>query len=204
MDDVLRLIWHYYYCVLSMWGRRWGWRYCWVCVFHFGGGGSVQEVNKKKVNHFIELTHKRTKRIRMILLSEASPIFTCSPLGGRCVACVRLCVSALLWIGGKSQHMHTGHTHAHRLLSSSGFAKLPGLCPLEQGPPLCEEGVLDTLRAHRPKHWYSRQTVPVWCTQVSISMLGWVKGSLIHFVPQHCWPLKDLCLIPHIRNFQNA
>lgn len=48
MDAVLRLIWHYYYCVLSMWGRRWGWRYCWVCVFHFGGGGSVQEVNKKR------------------------------------------------------------------------------------------------------------------------------------------------------------
>lgn len=67
-----------------------------VCFSLSGVGGVYRKLKKKKVNHFIELTHKCTERIRMILLSEASPIFTCSTLGGRCVACVRLCVSALL------------------------------------------------------------------------------------------------------------
>lgn len=186
-----------------MWGRRWCWRCCWVCVFHFGGGGSVQEVKKKKWIISLSWPINVPKGLEWFFCRKR-PQFSPVAHWGEGVWHVCACVSALLWIGGKSQHMHTGHTHAHRLLSSSGFAKLPGLCPLEQGPPLCEEGVLDTLRAHKPKHWYSRQTGPVWCTQVSISMLGRVKGSLIHFVPQHCWPLKDLCLIPHIRNFQNA
>lgn len=99
--------------------------------------------------------------------------------------CVSVHPSALVnWQNTQCLHSHTRapprtHPHTHWGLYFHSSARLPGLCQLEQAPLLCLQGVLDTLvhtgRSIDMPHPSSLE----WCTQVSISMLVRVKGSLI-------------------------
>lgn len=92
-----------------------------MCFSLSGVEGVYGKLKIKKVNNFIELTHKRTKRIRMILLSEASPIFTCSTLGGKvCGMCALVCVCSLV-----SRRKIPAHAHrTHACTQASFFLRL--------------------------------------------------------------------------------
>lgn len=97
-----------------------------------------------------------------------------------------LCVFLSLCFCELAKHHNTHHTHTHRRLSSLGSVALPGLCQLEQGPALCVGSVcVRHTHTHRRMHWYALSN---WSrelhTQVSISMLVRVKGSLSDFLLQ--------------------
>lgn len=127
----------------------------------------------------LEVTQECIKWINRDCIHPGGSVLTFSPAENAMWISLFLCVSAFIVAARKM------HTYTQRILSSSGSVVLPGLCVPEQGLPLCEECVSDTL-AHTGCciDTHILPVRPSRHTQVSIGMQARVKGSLILFLHQ--------------------